>query len=1177
MRKRIYRISEDKFDDKKPNIESSDSEIVEEFYEGAGFKGVFSISSTNDVVNQGMVYSNNPYIKLLTPQFKNSPAGINYEIEDHNFHAGDVLEGKFTILCYGVELDIPYRFTCVARPLASGSKAVDSLADFAQIAQHNFAEAQRLFYSDDFADFIKTLDVDTRLLYKGYRGGLQTPISLDEFMVAANLKERMSFDISDKEAVFYGLTGNVKCEIELTRTTWGYINVEVSCDEEWVSVERTSITSDYFLGSVFNMNYYIHTDKMHAGLNFATISFDFNNIHKELKIMATCLAEDEEPEYEIHNLKRIHLALTRKYEEYRLRRITTGQWCNETVELLDSLMTEDEDYNNSLLLYKALCYIANKQKQEALWIISDLKRTIANKRSAEWAFLLYLCTLIEPEESYVNRLTEDVELIFRDHSYDLQIFWCLLFLREEYVKNPAAKLKAISNWVKDGYDTPFLYIEAYYIFLQNPYLLADMNAFTLKILNWARKRGAITKDVAIAFVQALGDCKEYSPRIMAILEEAYRVYPDMHLLLDIVTYLLNTNCVGAEFFKWYKMAVDENLHITGLFEAYINSLALDSIDPMPTVVTMFFKYNNSLDYERLALLYANIILNEKNDPNTYKQYEKAIEVFSLEQMKEGRIDDNLAICYQRLLEVGIIDEASARVIAPYAFMKKIAPFNDNIRRVLVYHEAYSNPIIAMVENNVAYLSIPDGNCWVFLEDRKGNLIANINAYAITDVLDVSEHFVRLIELSKGDMNFVVSDFATRGDDLKLKLSDVDNIQLFINAPDVSATFKRKYYGQFIEFLNTHGREEIILSHLLAKADLSLLNSDVLGGVCEVLIAHDKLEEIYTIITQNNGMKVHPSTLKRVVDYIIAKEGFESNDFLILLSEYLLEKGLYTSNTINYLTRTYLGPTDMMMKIFEKGVEYNCDMALFAERLLIQTLYRDELPDGIQQVFELYFARKNNKMIVEAYLTYVAHQYLCQDKLVSDRAVAYMFDWYLKRSKINESMRIALMKFLCIQGMLEEREKKVLDELLGYSILRNQYFGFYTKCDKELQIKYHLYDKYFVEYQANHKDDIYISYELNDSKVEEEELIEMYDGLFVKQFVLFYGDELKYKILTATGDVLLEAVASPADSGFDSIKSRFSMMNEINRLRIYKEDQALKNAMIEYQGLDVVTRELFTTI
>ena len=119
----------------------------------------------------------------------------------------------------------------------------------------------------------------------------------------------------------------------------------------------------------------------------------------------------------------------------------------------------------------------------------------------------------------------------------------------------------------------------------------------------------------------------------------------------------------------------------------------------------------------------------------------------------------------------------------------------------------------------------------------------------------------------------------------------------------------------------------------------------------------------------------------------------------------------------------------------------------------------------------------------------------------------------------------------------------------------------------------------MEYKGVQKDRIKIIYSINEAETVEEDMIEMYDGLFVKQFVLFFGDQLQYEIYKdeINGEPLESAQIVNSDSMSDSIGGRFGLMNSINRSRLYSQTDDLMSAMKQYQGLDVVTRDLFNTI
>ena len=167
MRKRIYRISEDKFDDLKPNIELETEQIEETCYIGDSFSGSFYLKSTNDVKIRGVVYCDNPYVKIAEPWFDKVNVRIDYTIDDCNFKVGETITGEFVVVAVGMEQAIPFTVTYVKRPLISSEGEIKDLKEFALLTQNHYNEAISLFYSDKFNDFIADFDKRTRLLYRG--------------------------------------------------------------------------------------------------------------------------------------------------------------------------------------------------------------------------------------------------------------------------------------------------------------------------------------------------------------------------------------------------------------------------------------------------------------------------------------------------------------------------------------------------------------------------------------------------------------------------------------------------------------------------------------------------------------------------------------------------------------------------------------------------------------------------------------------------------------------------------------------------------------------------------------------------------------------------------------------------------------------------------------------------
>ena len=1169
MRKRIYRISEDKFDDLKPNIEFEREQIEETCYVGDTFTGSFFFKSLNNVKIRGVVYCTNPYVQVSDPWFDKENVRIEYKVDDFNYKSGETLSGEFIIVAVGIEKHIPFTITYATRPLITSVGEIHDLKAFAELAQNHFSEAVSVFYSDRFAEFISDLDKRTRLLYRGFKAAPIAAVNVDEFLVSTGLKPKMSFDVQERCDKYYEVNENIRGEIEIVRSTWGYIDVKVSCDADFVSVEKEHITSDFFLGSIFNMNYYIHKDRMHEGLNYAKISFDYRGIHKEITIIASSLKEDATLDSEKHKKDMQILKACRLYEDFRLRKITTGQWCQETLSVLDSISEEDEEDNFTLLM-RALVYVTNNQKQEALWIIQDLKRTIEDKSSTQWAFLLYICTLIEREESYVDRLTGNIESIYLEHPDDVRLFWFLMFLRKEYIKNPTAKLRDISDWVSRGFDSPLLYIEAYYIFVQDPYLISAFDELTIKVLNWARKKNAISKDIAIQMIHVIESERTYNPKALPIIEACYEIYPDLQFLLAIVTYLLKANYIEEKFFKWFKMAIEANLHVSGIFEAYMEAMPTYSVDRFPQLLTMFFKYNNDLSYEKKALLYANIILHRAEDSDTYDHYESAIETFALEQLKLGRLDDNLAVCYQRLMELGIFDKEVAKLISELAFKKKLAVINPDIRRIFLYQDEFKTPVIANVSDHKAYVNYIGSEGVFFLEDNDGYLFVDDEAYFKEDVIDATAYFNTLKELAPQSMAFVLMDLNN--------LEDSESIKMLLDSKQISLDYLRSMYPKIIKVLRKNEEDALIERHFMHEADLKSLRAEVIADVLEVFVSRSKYEEAYYMLQHTNGSQLRPEVATKLCQFMINQDSEKTDDFLILMTAHLVQKGFVHGDMIKYLIKFYVGPTDVMMLIYNNAYERGEDVVEFSERILTQVLYRDFLCDGIMEVFDSYVARKNNKMIVEAFLTYEAHSYLSEHQEVPGEIFSHIYNRYKKGLTVNESMRIALLKYLCLQKDLDEDDMSMLDMLLADAILRNQYFGFFVNCNEKLKIKYHLYDKHFIEIATDKRKSVVITYSINGQEPLEEDMIEMYDGLYVKQFILFYGDELRYEIYCdELSEDPLKSDTIVMSEEPDVKNGRFALMNSISRHNLYEEAGELAADLKTYQGLDAVTRDLFTII
>lgn len=110
MRKRIQQLANGKFDNNGPKLSLSTEKIELEVLEGKDETGSFVITSTNQVKMRGIIYSSNPRMECLTPQFEGEEVRIRYQFHSEGLIEGDIQKGEF--LSYVTRGNITFLLLC---------------------------------------------------------------------------------------------------------------------------------------------------------------------------------------------------------------------------------------------------------------------------------------------------------------------------------------------------------------------------------------------------------------------------------------------------------------------------------------------------------------------------------------------------------------------------------------------------------------------------------------------------------------------------------------------------------------------------------------------------------------------------------------------------------------------------------------------------------------------------------------------------------------------------------------------------------------------------------------------------------------------------------------------------------------------------------------------------------
>ena len=1181
VRVRIGQIAAGRFNGTKPILAFSEETIDLSVIEGRSEAGSFVIESTNQIKICGIVYSTNPRMECLNPHFEGEKVRIRYQFNSKGLTEGDACEGKFVIVCNQIEYSLSFcaRITRLYAEASTG--AVKSLDDFTRLAASNWDEAYHLFYNRNFLNTIPYDNVYERLTYEGFACARPSGQNMEEFLIGVNKKQPVSISVDKSEEIFMASKEPQSGCFTITKDNWGYTEIRLRTDCEFIKLSKPVLTLDDFIGKTYLYEYIIDASAMHAGRNFGRIYID--GVYQSFTIDITAGVRDDDGSISdiavTKDIKECMVGIMELYTSFRLKRIVTGVWANETISILNhlhALMPDEHMYE----LMKAQAFIINRQRQEAKWILDDFKHSNPDKKAPIWGYYLYLMTLLEREPSYVDNMTHEVELIFYENPDSVLLFWVLLFLRNQYFDDNAGKLKDIKYWVLRGCSSPYLYIEAYYLISQDPYLIKELSVFELRILSWAVKKKALTKELAGAIFEAVDLAGGFDNRVYELLTAAYEICPEAEYVGIICSYLIKGHKNDTCFHKWFELGIENKLRLTGLYESYLITMDDRQISPVPKIIQMYFSYDNKLPYRKLAVLYNNIIAAKETEPEVYHKYRKAMGRFAMDQAQLRHIDDNLAVLYEDMLELGFINEELSAAFSDIIYTHKLIVFDKRIVRAIIYQNEMKEPQIVPVTDQCAYFELFSNDYVILFEDSRGYRYVKSISYRLQRLMDAEKYLDRCISLSPDRPQYIVSHFKHVRDYSDFTKDDLKLFKPVFYSESFSDSYKAVMGYRILKYCQLHDYEDYVRP-FLQSIDFDILQKDARKYLIDMLVSNRLYEKAYDMAMEY-GIDMLAAASKVVLCENALKVQHVDDDFMVQLAISAFKTGKYSDLVLKYLCENYTGPTDELINLWHAADKFSISSMKLDERILEQGIYTQIEPEKISDIFMEYYKRAGNEKLILAYISLVAHGYLHSGGCKAD----FIFDIIEKRfignRTLNDACQLALLKHFAEKTDITQAELEIEDTLLKYYIYNNMYFDFFARLDYRLLEKYFLYDKAFLQYESTPGTHVVLHYSRDEDGEEfnSEDMVEMYDGIYVKTFVIFFGELIRYYI-TEEHDNSIEVKESNRltcnNIPGDNDHSRYNLINEMIISDTLSDETTLKSNIDEYKRLDAATKQLFKLI
>lgn len=364
MRQAAEEILNGKFNVSNGLLDFSCPRIDLSLYADTVTEDFFTVYGPEGRMTEGYVVSSDLRMECLTQSFSGSRDEIHYRFDSQGMEAGEEVKGAFNIISNQGEYYLPFSVTITPKTVVSSMGGIKNLFHFTNLAKSNWDEAVKLFYSDEFESVFEGNDRQHYAAYKGLSAVKGNEHNVEEFLLEINKKKPVEYIPEETQIKIEDPLQQTRYALVINRNGWGYTNLRIETEGEFLSVEEDTVSDSSFLGNIYRIYYYVDFEKLHAGNNYGCIRLVQQ--HQTIPIPVTVVVHTTgRKALGIHKEKeRLTVEMMEYYQAFRLKKISTKTWMTETNKLLNR-MTELDDKDITYKLFQAQILLTEERYNEA--------------------------------------------------------------------------------------------------------------------------------------------------------------------------------------------------------------------------------------------------------------------------------------------------------------------------------------------------------------------------------------------------------------------------------------------------------------------------------------------------------------------------------------------------------------------------------------------------------------------------------------------------------------------------------------------------------------------------------------------------------------------------------------------------------------------------------------------
>lgn len=1145
-------------------------------------EGSFFIYGPEGCLTEGSVTSGSLRMKCLTEKFAGSGEEISYQFDASDMEEGETVKGEFCIISNQGEYSIPYEVSVLPVSVESSLGSIRNLFHFTNLAKTSFEEAVNLFYSKEFTQVFGGADREYEVVYRGLSGGERREQNVEEFLLEVKKKQKVEFLLEETEIRIESPREDMEYAVVIDRNGWGYSELLAETEGDFLVLEKNRIRDEDFLGNCYRLPFYVSQEKLHGGKNFGAIRL--YNAYTDLKVSILVYTPSARSRIPAARMRKKHIIveLMQYYEAFRTKKISASSWMQETEKIIENLVEADEgDVSSKLLRVQLL--ITQERYNEARWMLDQAKEYMEEHfEPALYCYYLYLTTLLLRDEESINDAAERVERIYTQNSDNWRIAWLLLYLSEEYSKSPSKRWMVLEEHFRLGCTSPVLYIEAWNLIAGSPTLLMKLEEFELQVLTYAMKKDLIHRDMAEQIVYLSLKQKQFTKGVYALLEKCYEISPSDEALRGICTLLIKGNMTEREYNKWYALGIERELRITRLYEYYMMSCELSESVKLPKMVLMYFAFDSSLDSLHNAFLYAYMHKNRELYPELYENYREQIERFVVFQMLKGKSNRWLAYLYRSMITEGMITEETAEGLSRVIFIQRLVIKRADIRRVIIVYEKKRDEVRFPVSGREVYLPVYGNDCRIFLEDGNGSRYCGESDYELERFLipdklaQMAAPFVRdnadfdLWMCERGRMLAVVND------------ANVQTMRRVAESDVLIPRLRKETRMKLVHFFYDSDRI-MELDQILSDMTPDMVENGDYAEVIRFMVIRGMYEKAYEWIRLRGGHGIDGKSIMRLCSRLIALEIAPPDDTLTALVYTAFQAGKYDEHLLKYLISHYHGTVKAMRDIYKAAKAFCVDVYEICGRILIQILYTGAFVSERTEIFKDYIAGGARTDVETAFLSQSCYDYFVCEKVTDDFIMEQLQRVIDRQEEIPLVCKLAYTAYYAEnKRRIDEKISRFLVQFLRELLAEDIYFPYFKEYADNIAFMRQYADKTMVRYKLAAGDGAVIHYlvEKDEGEYATEEMKDMFGGICVKQFILFFGEKLQYYITETGGGrerLTQSGTLCRSDTDREQRESKYNLINDIATCRTLGDEDTMGTLLHEYFEKEFMVEKLFRLV